>query len=443
MPAQPIVLRGEMRRPGGDSAAGTVTLEADRFGVAVGGGPPWTAGYRDVATVAVDAGVILVEVGSGLSAERWMFERFGAGLATLARGLRDGRLRQWLSDGLVEIPEDVEIDLVEFATETSSGVAQLLYHDRGVALAPLDERIPRRRIQRAAIGSLSERPDIGGLRVEAAADRRLGHAADAVQAVDLLRLGAAASSHRQRWMALRDGAATDMTAIAAAALADAPFEVRRRLGETLAEGRPISPLALGDAWPQVEQAFLAEPTFAESYRALVARTGVEAARWLAAAPERPGVSESPRVWFFVGLPGNLVAMELVSPGAHATYLFRVVPRAAHRGGMPDGAALTEAVRDVSEALLDSRFLREPMALPTDRLAEPRYQRYRLALAALPTLAAARARFVARVVHRDPESWAAAIDDLVAWHATAHDDSAEWPGRATQESQIDEAGTAES
>jgi hypothetical protein len=243
-----------------------------------------------------------------------------------------------------------------------------------------------------------------------------------------------------------------MSAIATAALADVPHELRRRVGEVLVEGRPLAPRAVGDAWPEVERAFLTEPTFAESYRALVERAGGESApRWLAAAPERPGAPDSPRVWFFVGLPGNLVAMELVSAGAHATYLFRVVPRAAYSGGpsggRSDGAAddgpLTQAVREVSEALLDSRFLREPMALPIDRLAEPRYQRYRLALAALPSLAGARARFVARVVHRDPASWAAAIDDLVGWHATTRDDSAEWPGRATEESQIAQAGAAES
>jgi hypothetical protein len=79
-----------------------------------------------------------------------------------------------------------------------------------------------------------------------------------------------------------------------------------------------------------------------------------------------------------------------------------------------------------------------MALPAARLAEPAGLRYRLALAALPTLAAARARFVARVVHRDPESWQKSIEDLVAWHGSARDEAAEWPGRAAQEAQVDAA-----
>jgi hypothetical protein len=80
-----------------------------------------------------------------------------------------------------------------------------------------------------------------------------------------------------------------------------------------------------------------------------------------------------------------------------------------------------------------------MALPEDQLRLPKYLRYRLALAVLPSLAWARARFVARVVHRDPASWSAAVADLIRWHATAKDEAAEWPGRAAQESQITEAG----
>jgi hypothetical protein len=130
-------------------------------------------------------------------------------------------------------------------------------------------------------------------------------------------------------------------------------------------------------------------------------------------------------------------MELVSAGSHATYLFRVVRRSAFVGSTP-ASALEAAVADVSEAMIDARFLREPMALPAARLAEPAGLRYRLALAALPTLAAARSRFVARVVHRDAVGWRQAVEDLAAWHGTVRDEAAEWPGRAAQEAQVDDA-----
>ena len=104
-----------------------------------------------------------------------------------------------------------------------------------------------------------------------------------------------------------------------------------------------------------------------------------------------------------------------------------------------GVAAERAVRDVSEALVDCRFLREPMALPAEQLALPKYLRYRLALKVLPSLATARSRFVARVVHSDPESWAGAVADLIKWHGSARDEDADWPGRKSQESAIGDAG----
>jgi hypothetical protein len=128
-------------------------------------------------------------------------------------------------------------------------------------------------------------------------------------------------------------------------------------------------------------------------------------------------------------------------GAHATYFFRVMPRAQYKGEPPEklGIAAEQAVRDISEALVDCRFLREPMALPADQLRLPEYLRYRLALAVLPSLAMARRRFVARIVHRSEKSWAAAVANLIEWHAAARDETTEWPGRKAQESAISAAG----
>jgi hypothetical protein len=448
----PIVLRGEARTPGGTPAAATVTLGPTGFTVVVGGAPPWEAAYRDAEMISVDGGGVLVQLGRGPGAERWLFERFGQQLGALARGLRDGRLREWLADGLADVSADEPIELVEFAFGSDAGVAQLLYHRRGVVLAPLDERLPRLRIRRADIGIVEAQPDRGRVRVSGvdgpvATGRAVtgdGAAAQVpIEAVELRTLGQSTSSHAARWTTLRDAAAADVAAILAGFIPDAPFEVRRQAAAVVREGRPADATALGDGWARLERAVLVDPTFAESYRALVARAGgTGAARWLAMAPVAPGNPSDPKAWFLVGLPGNLVALELVSTGAHATYLFRVAPRAAFVEGTPDSAALAAAVRDVSEALIDARFLREPMALPAEQLAEPRHLRYRLAIGALPSLAAARARFVARIVHRDAESWGAALDDLIRWHGTVRDEAAEWPGRAGQETMIDAAGAGE-
>ena len=434
---QPVVLRGEARHPGGPSGAATVTLGEDSFTVAVAGSAAWSAGYRDLGAVMVDGGVVMIQLGEGAGADRWLFERFGTLTGRLVLGLRDGRLRQRLADGLLETDPDHEIDLVEYEAGAEAGVAQLLYHGRGVVLAPVDDRLAWRRIRRADIGVVDVQPAVGGLAI-GSAGRSLAPVPEGGPALRLLRLGPTAVKHGERWAALRDGAAADASAIVAGLIPDAAVAFRRAASAALLEGRPATPEILGDAWTPLETAVLGHPPFDESYRALrEVGGGVAAPRWLVTAPERPGAVEEPKLWFFVGLPGNLVAMELVSAGSHATYLFRVVPRAVFQGSLPAGALAT-AVADVSEALIDARFLREPMALPAARLAEPDGLRYRLALAALPSLAAARARFVARIVHRDPESWRGAIDGLAAWHGTARDDDAEWPGRAAQEAQVDDA-----
>lgn len=434
---QPAVLRGEVRPPGGSAAPATVTLTGDALTVAVSGTAPWSVGYRDLRAVMVDAGIVMIEVGQGAGAERWLFERFGTLTGALARGLRDGRLRQRLADGLVEATTDDEIDLVEYEAGAEAGIAQMLYHDRGVVLAPVDDRIPWRRIRRADIGAVDLEPSVGGVAVQTGG-RSLAPVAGAGPALRLLRMGPTAVRHRDRWVALRDGAHADASAIVAGLVPDASVAVRRAASAAMLEGRPVTPASLGEAWSLLETATLGHPPFDEAYRALrdIGGGAASAPRWLVAAPERPGSTEEPKLWFFVGLPGNLVAMELVSAGSHATYLFRVVPRATFSGPLPAGA-LEAAVADVSEALIDARFLREPMALPAARLAEPAGLRYRLALAAIPTLAAARARFVARVVHRDVESWRRGVEDLIAWHGSARDDADEWAGRAAAEAQVDE------
>jgi hypothetical protein len=426
--ADPIVLRGWSRHDGPPLET-TVRLEAEGFVIAAGAGPPVFAAYRDLGTVAVESGSVRIELGDA-PPDPWLFERFGQQLGRLASGLRDGRFRQWLTDGLLEEAAGQPIELLEATIDGTHGVAQVLYHDRGVALAPVDDRRPALRVRRADIAGVSNERGTGRLRIEPSAA--------ASTAIELAGLGALEERHRQRWQELRDQAATEMAAIVGLYLADAPFDVRQRALEGLVEGRAATAVTLGPAFERLEAAVLREPDYARSYRALVDRAGGEtAARWIALAPARPGAPDDPRVWFLVGLPGNLLALELVSAGAHATYLYRVAPRASFDGRGPHAAAdLEAAVRDVSDALIDARFLREPMAIPADRLAEPDKLRYRLALAVLPSLARARERFVARLVHADPATWEAGLDDLIAWHGDARDEDAVWPGRAGQESAID-------
>ena len=440
-----IEIDGEARPAGPNTALAPARVKLDEVGLTleVGGGRPIRAGYRDLSLIAIQQSTALLVLGEGPDAMRWMLERFGDRLGPLVRDLRERRLKQRLSDGLVRVPDD-PADLVEFdwkpttaplgpgpdgpATPTA-GVGQLVVHPWGFVVCPLDERASWIHYRRAAIASVSQ-PTPGEVAI------------DGVPGTLTLRgLGPAATRLHDTLEKLRDGAFDDAAAFVEQLLPDAPFGVRQKAGELLVDGRPTRPSEFSDAgWSIVETAVLGEPTFADSYQSLCKTAGDAAPRWVAMSPEDPGGQE-PKIWFLIAMPGNLVALELVTAGAHATYFYRVMPRAQYKGEPPDrlGIAAEQAVRDISEALVDCRFLREPMALPADQLRLPKYLRYRLALAVLPSVAWARARFVARIVHRDPAGWSAAVADLNRWHASARDEAAEWPGRATQESQISAAG----
>ena len=440
-----IEIAGEARPAGPNTTLAPARVKLDEVGLTleVGGGRPIRAGYRDLSLIAIQQSAALLVLGEGPDAMRWMLERFGDRLGPLVRDLRERRLKQRLSDGLVKVSDD-PAELVEFdwkpttaplgpgpdgpATPTA-GVGQLVVHPWGFVVCPVDERATWIHYRRAAIASVSQ--SVPG---EVAIDGAPG-------ALTLRGLGPAATRLHDTLEKLRDGAFDDAAGFVAQLLPDAPFGVRQKAGELLVDGRPTRPSEFSDAgWSIVETAVLGDPTFADSYGSLCKTAGDAAPRWVAMSPENPGGQE-PKIWFLIAMPGNLVALELVTAGAHATYFYRVMPRAQYKGEPPDklGIAAEQAVRDISEALVDCRFLREPMALPDDQMRLPKYLRYRLALAVLPSLAWARSRFVARIVHRDPAGWSAAVADLIRWHGLARDEAAEWPGRATQESQISAAG----
>jgi len=121
----------------GDAAAAALTLGVETFSVAIGETTRWWAAHRDVARVGAEGGVALVDAATGPEARHLGIERLGPALGTLIRGLRDGRLRQWLADGLVDLAGDEEIELVEYAGGSIGGVASILYHGRGVAVVPI------------------------------------------------------------------------------------------------------------------------------------------------------------------------------------------------------------------------------------------------------------------------------------------------------------------
>ena len=251
-------------------------------------------------------------------------------------------------------------------------------------------------------------------------------------------LGASATRMHDTLAKLRDGAFADAAGFVDQLMTDAPFGVRQKASDLLVDGRPVRPEAFGDTgWPIVEPAVLGEPTFAESYQSLCSTAGSAAPRWVAMSPEDPG-SEKSKVWFLVAMPGNLVALELVSAGAHATYFYRVMPRPQYKGEPPRSSAwrprrpsATSARRWSTAASCASRWRCRPTSsscLSTCATGSP---------SVLPSLAG-RGAGLSPVSSSDPAAWSAAVADLVRWHSTATDESAEWPGRTAQK-QVSAAG----
>jgi hypothetical protein len=433
-PALTFEGQGRIAAPDARPAVSRLRLDATQFELAIGGAVPLIGSYRDIRSILPGPGSLLLILGEpGSPGEtRVILEQLGARLAGLVAELRERRTRQRLADALVRLGTE-PIPALEYRIGDEHGVAQLAVHDWGAELVPFDEALEARRIRRAAIGTV----DVDG----SAGLVRVGLSDLPGTVLELPGLGAAATAWGERLQALRDGAFRDAAALVAGLLPDAPYAVRQRLGGLLIDGRPASAHDLGPDLGLVDAAVLTEPVFAASFRELLARSD-GTVRWFALAPARPGADER-RAWYLVGLPGNLLALELVSEGAHATYLFRVAPRATYRGEPPGALPHRDAAAaEISAALIDARFLREPIALPAGQLANARYLRYRLALSALPTLAGARRRFVARLVHDDPARWASALDALIAWHGQARDEAAEWPGRAAQDAAAGESAAKE-
>ncbi len=440
-----IAIHGEGRLAGPSAAseAATVSIDSTGLTIEIGSGRPVRAGFRDLSLIAIQQSTALLVLGYGPDSMRFILEKFADRLGPMVRLLRELRLKQRLTDGLVKVP-DAPAELVEFAWQptsaplgpgpdgpaaTTTGVGQFVIHPWGFVVCPLDERATWIHYRRASIATVTT-PSPGDVVVDGEPGT-----------LTLRGLGAASTRLHDTLSKLRDGAFADAAGFVEQLMPDAPFGVRQKASNLLVDGRPTRPDAFGDTgWPVVETAVLGEPKFAESYQSLCTTAGKAAPRWVAMSPIDPGGAE-PKIWFLIAMPGNLVALELVTAGAHATYFYRVMPRAQYRGEPPEklGVAGEQAVRDISEALVDCRFLREPMALPADQLRLPEYLRYRLALAVLPSLAWARSRFVARIVHRSPAAWSSAVADLIHWHATATDEAAEWPGRAAQEAAISAAG----
>ena len=76
-------------------------------------------------------------------------------------------------------------------------------------------------------------------------------------------------------------------------------------------------------------------------------------------------------------------------------------------------------------MLDINFRREPIYLPTERLEEAEYVKYKIALQRIPSLQLIRSLFIGRIIHSSPEQWKNDVMELLKFNVTAQDDTAKW------------------
>jgi len=142
-----------------------------------------------------------------------------------------------------------------------------------------------------------------------------------------------------------------------------------------------------------------------------------------------------------GPRGDAVAMETVpaqapAPGepkaaGRATYFFRLCPRpefAALSRPQDCDAKLEEFVALFNRCMSAVNFRRAPVFATDEMLRQPKYAPYRHAVASLPELRVLRGLFIGRVIHSEPEAWAAGVKSLLEFNASCPDEAAKWrPG----------------
>jgi len=252
-----------------------------------------------------------------------------------------------LHDRFIEVPYRERLELVEFEQSDEHGVADRVPR-MGVALLPIDERQPWLLVRRA-ISPRSRR--IPQRARSPSGDSTAGHQPTA--GVQLSALAIARSitvSNSSRCATVRPVTRPRChPARAGRAVPGSPACILPARDGSPASGRSSLRVGHSSSAPCSSTPPLPRAT-KRSSRAALLTPGAAGMAGAGAAPADRGRRATPderregdyMSWFFVGLPGNLVAFELVSAGSHATYLFRIVPRptsraAARRSHRPAGA----------------------------------------------------------------------------------------------------------
>jgi len=143
------------------------------------------------------------------------------------------------------------------------------------------------------------------------------------------------------------------------------------------------------------------------------------------------------IWFLIPIYstdskafGNAIAIEAISSdgGGKATYFFRIVSRNGYTN-MKDldvfHLKVDDYIKKMNRCMLAINFRREPIYIPKERLEEPQYQKYQIAISKIPELRILIELFIGRVIHSSFEQWKADVTDLLTFNVESTDDEVRW------------------
>jgi hypothetical protein len=177
----------------------------------------------------------------------------------------------------------------------------------------------------------------------------------------------------------------------------------------------------------------------DSYEALMRKGRRDMARYGFKHGLMDGVTGD-YVWFLVpifsndpSVPGNAIAFEASgSDSARATYLFRIMGRAAYADCSTSELlkAVGPAMERTADALTEINFRREPIYLDEADLLKDEFSHYRYAIDALPGLKDLRGRFIGRLNHGSAEKYSKDLDALLLFNKESMSDLERWKGAGT-------------
>jgi len=134
------------------------------------------------------------------------------------------------------------------------------------------------------------------------------------------------------------------------------------------------------------------------------------------------------IWFLIPIfSSNAIAMEATSQNGKgkATYFFRIMSRSEYGETAQMEKLADELVAKINKAMLKTEFRRQPIYLPTEKLDDPKYKKYKFAIEKFPELKELRQLFVGRVMHYSKEQWESDVNDILKFNVSTRDDDAKW------------------